>query len=53
MAIFVFSTVVSKYMFCMKIFAADWDSNCGPLMSEATALPTQPKLMDPVVHVIE
>ena len=40
--IFVFSTVDSKFMFSIRSYQMP-DSNCRPLMSEATAVPTEPQ----------
>ena len=40
--IFVFPTDNSKYMFCVK-FCQWLDLNCGPSVSEAVALPTEPQ----------
>ena len=37
----IFSTVNSVQMFCSKIFLLQY-SNCGPLLWEAIALPTEP-----------
>ena len=44
-------TVDSKQMFNIKINFCQWlDSNHGPLVSEATALPTEPQPLPNVVH---